>query len=184
MKVQIKEVRLSFPQLFEPKTVGGEGEPRFSAAFVIVPGSTNAQALDAAIEAAAKEKWKDKAAGILKELRSKGRVCFQHAPLSKDGEVYEGFENMYALNATNKVRPLVVDRDKTPLTQADGRPYSGCYVKVNVEVWAMDNQYGKRINATLMGVQFCRDGDAFGGGRTSSVDDFDDLGSLPAEELV
>jgi hypothetical protein len=37
----------------------------------------------------------------------------------------------------------------------------------------MDNNYGKRINATLLGVQFYRDGDSFVGGGVASVDDFD-----------
>ena len=35
MKLLIKDVRLAFPQLFEAKTVNGEGEPAFSAAFLI-----------------------------------------------------------------------------------------------------------------------------------------------------
>jgi hypothetical protein len=47
------------------------------------------------MEAVAKEKWGAKAAGILKELKDKGRVAFKESPLSKDGEVYDGFEGMY-----------------------------------------------------------------------------------------
>lgn len=176
MKVSIKNVRAAFLNAFEPKTVGGEGEPRYSGAFPIEPGSENAKALQAAMNAVAKEKWKDKAPAILKELKGKGRVCYREEPLSKDGEVYDGFEGMHSLNASNKARPLVIDRDKTPLTAADGKPYSGCYVNVSVELWAQDNQYGKRINATLKGIQFYKDGDAFGGGAPASPDEFDDLG--------
>ena len=33
-----------------------------------------------------------------------------------------------------------------------------------VELWAQDNNYGKRINASLAGVQFAKDGEAFAGG--------------------
>lgn len=172
MKVKIQNVRLAFPNLFKAKAIG-DGEPRFSAAFVIEPGSANAKALDAAVDAVAKEKWKDKAAGILKELRGKGRVCFKHEALSKDGEVYDGFEGMHSLNASNAARPLIIGADKNPLTEADGKPYAGCYVNVSLEVWAQDNSFGKRVNATLKGVQFARDGDAFGGGAPASPDDFD-----------
>lgn len=185
MKVKIANVRLAFASLFEAKTVGGEGEPRYSAAFPVEPGSANAKTLAAALTAVAKEKWGAKADGILGELKKKGRVCYREEPLANgNGEVYDGFEGMHALNASNKARPLTLDRDKTPLTAADGKPYSGCYVNVSLELWAQDNQYGKRINATLKGVQFYKDGDAFGGGAPASPDDFDDLGVDEEEESL
>ena len=44
-----------------------------------------------------------------------------------------------------------------------------------VDFWAQDNQFGKRVNATLTGVQFVRDGDSFGGARVAAADDFDVL---------
>lgn len=177
MKVVLKQsVRGAFLNMFEAKTVGGEGEPRYSGAFPIEPGSENAKALAAALVAVAKDKWGAKGDAILKELKAKGRVCYKEEALSKDGEVYDGFEGMHSLNASNKARPLVVDRDKTPLTAADGKPYSGSYMYLSLELWAQDNQYGKRINATLKGVQFHKDGDAFGGGAPASADDFEDLG--------
>lgn len=176
MKVKIADVRGAFLNLFEAKAVNGEGEPRYSGAFVIAPGSANAKALADGLKAVAKEKWGAKADAILEELKKKGRVCYKEEALSKDGEVYDGFEGMHSLNASNKARPLILDRDKTPLTAADGRPYSGSFMNVSLELWAQDNSFGKRINATLKGVQFVRDGDAFGGGAPASPDDFDDLG--------
>jgi hypothetical protein len=177
MKVKLSNVRLAFPALFEAKSVGGEGDPRFSAAFVIAPNSANAKALADAIIQVAKEKWADKAAGILKELKSKGRVCYKESPLtSSDGDVYDGFEDMHALNTSSKTRPLILDRDKTPLTASDGKIYAGCFVNVSLDLWPQDNQYGKRVNASLKGVQFLQDGDAFGGGAPASPDEFEDLG--------
>ena len=181
MKILIKNVRLAFPQLFEPKSVNGEGDPRFSAAFPIDPHGENAKAITAAINAVAKDKWGAKADGVMKELTSKGRVAYKHQPLSKDGEVYDGFENMHTLTASNKVRPTVVDRDKTPLTAADGKPYAGCFVDISVEFWAQDNSWGKRVNATLRGVQFRSDGESFGGGVPASADEFEEIAE---EEFV
>lgn len=174
MKVKLENVRLAFPNLFTPKAVG-DGEPSYSAAFPVAPGSANAKALAAAVEAVAKEKWGAKATGVLTELKSKGRVGYKEAPLSKEGEVYDGFEDMHSLNTSSKTRPLVIDGQKNPLTAADGKPYAGCYVNAQVEVWAQDNSYGKRINAQLKGVQFLRDGDAFGGGAPASTDDFESI---------
>jgi hypothetical protein len=183
MKVKLSNVRLAFPNLFEAKTVGtGEGEARFSAAFPIIPNSANDKAIQAAIAEVAKEKWKDKATAVIKELRSKGRTCYRLEELSKDGVVYDGFEGTYALNASNTVRPTVLDVNKAPLTAQDGRPYAGCYCTVIVDLWAQDNSWGRRINATLAGVQFFRDGEAFGGGRPASQDDFDDLSDTAEDE--
>ena len=37
MKIKLNNVRLAFPALFEAKTVNGEGDPRFSAVFLMDP---------------------------------------------------------------------------------------------------------------------------------------------------
>lgn len=178
MEVKLKRVRLAFPALFAPKAIAGNAtsEPRFSAAFVIEPGSANAKALKEACVAVAKEKWKDKAKAIYDELEKKDRIAYKEGPLTKDGVVYDGFEGMHVVNASNKARPTVVNRDRSPLTEKDGLPYAGSYVNAILDIWAQDNQYGKRINCSLSGVQFAEDGDAFGGGRPASADAFDDLG--------
>lgn len=186
MKIMLANVRLAFPALFEAKAVNGEGEPRFSGSFIIDPKAKFISDLEAAIEAVAKEKWGAKAAATLVELYKKDRVCFKkEEKKSASGDVYAGFEESFHLNAGNKSRPTVLDRDKTPLTASDGRPYAGCYVNANIEIWAQDNSFGKRINATLRGVQFVKDGEAFSGGTPASADEFDDLGvDTEAESLV
>ena len=35
MKIRLNNVRLAFPALFEAKTVNGEGDPAFSASFIL-----------------------------------------------------------------------------------------------------------------------------------------------------
>lgn len=175
MKIMLNNVRLAFAQhLFEAGTVGGEGEPAFSVTAIMEGSNHPAIAeLTKVEEQLAKEKWGAKADTILKELRAKDRG------VNHDGDLkasYDGFEGNRYVSARAKTRPTVIDRDRTPLVAADGRPYSGCYANVQVEVWAQDNQYGKRINAQLLGVQFVRDGDSFGGGaRPADPDDFGDL---------
>ena len=67
-----------------------------------------------------------------------------------------------------------VETKYEPLTEDDNRIYSGCYVNASVELWYQKNAYGKRVNANLLGIQFFKDGEAFGeGGTTASGDDFD-----------
>lgn len=61
-----------------------------------------------------------------------------------------------------------------PDVQEGGRdaPYSGCYVNAKVRFWAQDDdEYGKRINCSIEAVQFKEDGEAFGGGSRTNVDD-------------
>jgi hypothetical protein len=77
--------------------------------------------------------------------------------------------------SNESARPKVVDTNGSPLTQRDGRIYAGCYVVALVELWAQDNNFGKRINAQIRGVQFLRDGDAFSGAAPAGGDEFDDV---------
>ena len=102
-----------------------------------------------------------------------------------DGDLksnYDGFPGNLYVSARSTTRPLVINNDKSPLTEQDGKPYAGCYVNASIELWAQDNNYGKRVNASLRGVQFLRDGDAFAGGGAASEDEFDDIsqGALTA----
>lgn len=172
MKIKLNNVRLAFPTLFEAKTVNGEGKAAFSATFLIDPANPQVRTINAAIEAVAKEKWGAKADAMLKAMRVGDKVCLHDGDLKAN---YDGFPGSLFISARNPARPTVVDADKTPLVEADGKPYAGCYVHAVLELWAQDNNYGKRVNATLMGVQFFRDGDSFTGGGAASVDDFDDV---------
>ena len=172
MKVKLSNVRLAFPQLFEAKTVNGEGKPAFSATFLLDPKHPDIKALNATIEQVAKEKWGAKTDALLKTARAADKVCLHNGDTKAE---YAGFEGNFYLSARNATRPLVIDRDKTPLTEQDGRPYAGCYVNASIDLWVQDNNYGKRINASLGGVQFLKDGDAFAGSGAASTDEFDDL---------
>lgn len=177
MKLKLASVRLAFPVLFQPKSVNGEGDPAFSATFLMPPDHAAVAQLKAAIEEVGSAKWGAKWAAVKKEITGKDRTCLHDGDTKAD---YAGFEGNLFVSARNKSRPLVVDRDLTPLAEVDGRPYAGCYVNASVEVWAQDNNFGKRINATLRGVQFVKDGDAFSGGGAASEDEFDSL----EDELV
>lgn len=184
MKVALSSVRGAFLHLFQPQESNLGGEPKYNGTFIVEPGSANAKILAKAVEQVAKEKWGEKASGILAQLRKGDKVCYREEPkVNQSGDVYDGFEDAHWVSAGDKVRPTVVDRDKSPLTQADGKPYSGCYVNVILDVWAQDNAFGKRVNASLKGVQFVKDGDAFGGGAPASADEFDVV-EAPDEELA
>jgi hypothetical protein len=180
MKLTIKNARLAFPTLFEAKAVNGEGEPAFSASLLIDPNDPQVAGIEAAIEKVATEKWGAKTPALLKQMRAADKTALHNGDLKA---AYAGFEGMLYVSARSKARPTVVNKDRTPITQGDGLIYAGCYVNAIVEFWAMDNQFGKRVNATLTGVQFVRDGAAFSGGRAAEVDDFEDI-SVDEDALV
>ena len=167
-------VRLAFAQhLFEAGTVGGEGKPAFSVTAILPPDHPVLKELAAAEEEVAKAKWEGKAPAILKAIRAAEKGVVKDGDKKAD---YAGFEGNKFVSMRAEKRPNVYHRDGSQLTEADGVVYSGCYAHVMLEVWAQDNQYGKRINAQVTGVAFSRDGDSFGGGAApAKADDFADL---------
>lgn len=198
MKIILKEPRLAFAQIWEPKAFQAGQTEKFNANFLFSPtdifvgklfnngknkeGKDNlptiikgtAKTIEAAIKLVADDKWKDKASVVLASIKGNpNKFCFRNGDTKSE---YDGYAGNLFLGASSKQRPKIIDRDgKTPLTQADGRPYSGCYVSPILDIWAYDNQFGKGISCTLLGMQFVRDGDAFSGGSAASDDDFEDL---------
>ncbi|PHM39296.1 hypothetical protein Xmau_02900 [Xenorhabdus mauleonii] len=173
MKITLKNVRLAFPDLFEATQVNGQGDFKFRATFLIPKERKELIAeIESAIIKVATEKWGAKAEGIIKTIRGNNmRFNFRDGDEKTD---YDGYAGNMFISASNKSRPLVIDRARSPLTAQDGRIYSGCYVNATISIFAYDNN-GKGISASLSGVQFFRDGDAFAGGGIASVNDFDDL---------
>ena len=164
-KITLQNVRLSFPSLFRKAVFGGD-ETKFEATFLL-DKKTHAEVIkkiDAGIEAISADKHKGKALAA-------DKVCL------KDGDTieYDGYAGNMSIKASSTKRPMVIGKDKTPLTEDDGKPYAGCYVNAVVELWGQKNQFGERVNANLLAVQFAKDGDPFGDGVTASIDDFDNI---------
>jgi hypothetical protein len=178
--VKINNVRVAFLNVFEAEAFAGDdATKRFQSTLIIPPDHPSIASIKSAIIEVATEKWKDKVRTIVPLLRDKQKLCYSESEYrNKEGLAYSGFEGMFWLRASRREdqgRPLVLDANKSPLTERDGRPYSGCYCNVHVDIWAQDNKWGQRVNATLVGVQFVRDGDAFTGGAKARADDFDDV---------
>lgn len=172
MELKLKNVRLSFPDLFKPRPFNPGDTPKFKATFLIPKDDPQIKAIEAAIVATAKEKWPKDWQKVLASIKGNAnKFCFQDG----DNKTYDGYEGMMALSASNKARPSVFDRDRSVLTEDDGKPYAGCFVNCIVDLFAYTNS-GNGIAASLSGVQFFRDGEAFSGGRPAKADDFDDLG--------
>lgn len=177
MKVKLQEVRLIYPDLFTPvEYTIGDGKPRYNATFLIEPGSENDKLIKAAIKAVADEKFLKKAPANLKQWEGNPqKYCYLDGNAKEDERYTDTWVLAAHTSAKRPPAPKVIDRNKTPLTERDGKPYSGCYVNAAVEIYAQgDPNTGIRASFTI--VQFVRDGDAFGAGTPTSVDEFDDLG--------
>lgn len=169
-KVLLKDVRISFPNIYVPKSVQDSKDERYSSSFLFAADHPCVALVTNAMREAAKGKWDGKAKEIYEMLKAADKLAIHNG---NGKSQYEGFAGMLYINASNKTRPIVLDGDKAPLTQADGKPYAGCYVNAMIELWAQDNKYGKRINASLLGIQFLRDGQPLAGGGVASADDFE-----------
>jgi len=182
-RIMLRNVRLAFPNLFEPTTVGGEGEPRYSAMLILPPDHLQMAEIKSKMLAVAKDKWKDKAPAIYTSLEKTDKLALH------DGDTkaqYDGCAGNFFISAAaqQNARPTVINSDRTPLTERDGKVYAGCYVNVSLDFWPQDNKYGKRVNAQLRGVQFFRDGDSFSAGRPADSDEFEAVEGAAAEDFA
>ena len=162
-KIMLNNVRISFPSLFRKATFNGE-ETKFGATFLIgkKEGKATIDEIDAAIKGIMREDLKG-------TKLAPDKICF------KDGDNidYAGYAGNMSIKASSTKRPIVIDRDKSPLTEDDNRIYAGCRVNAVIELWAQNNNYGKRINASLLGVQFFKNDEPFADGNKGSLSDFE-----------
>ena len=134
-RLMLKNVRLGFPNLFTPTTVGGEGEPRYSAMLILPPDHPQMAEIKAKMLAVAKDKWKDKGQAVYTQLEKTDKLALH------DGDTkaqYDGVAGNFFISAAaqQSARPTVIDANKSPLTERDGKPYAGCYVNVSIDLWA------------------------------------------------
>jgi len=159
--VILKNVRVAFPDLFQARQFEGSGPFTYGATFLMEPDSDAADLVRKTIKEVAQAEWKDKATDVLKSLGTNNqKICFYPG----DQKEYDGFAGMLALSSKRQQEaghPKAVDQKLNELSSADGKPYGGCYVNAKVDLWAQNNKWGKAVRATLVAVQFVKDGDAF-----------------------
>jgi len=167
-KVKLQNVRLAFPNLFDKDQYGN-----YSATFLMDKDSTAHKAMVSGIKAVIEKDAKGKSPG-------QKNICL-HPGSDKDN--YDGFDDSNYYVAANRKEPFkpnqLVNRDKSAV-DSEGVLYAGCYVNAVINLWYQENQWGKKINAELVGIQFYKDGDRFG--RSSATIDDDDFDTLPELE--
>lgn len=165
-RVVTNEVRLSYANVWEPKSINGN-EPRYSVS-VIIPKSDKEtiDLINQAVDNAITE-------GIAKFGGKKPNKNAIKLPL-RDGDTEredEAYADSYFINCNSRTAPQIVGEDRRPITD-ETEVYSGCYARVSVSFYAFNTNGNKGIAVGLGNIQKIRDGEPLGGGRISASSDF------------
>ena len=168
-RVVTGKVRLSYLNVFEPKSIQEGGDKKYSVS-IIVPKSdkTTLIKIKKAVEAA-KTAGKPKLAGKGGSIPSTIKTPLRDGDEERPDD--EAYANSYFFNASSKNKPTVVDQNVQPILDSS-EIYSGCYGRVSVNFYAFSANGNKGIAAGLGNVQKLADGEALGG-QTKAEDDFD-----------
>lgn len=175
-KVITGKVRLSYTHIFEPTSVNGSSDEKYSTAILIPKTDKETlrkikEAIDTAVEQG-KAQWGGKVPANLKKPLRDGD---EERP---DDDAYAGH---FFLNASSKNKPGIA---KPIGRSADGKAkfeeitdstevYSGCYAKVSINFYPFNTNGNRGIAAGLNNVVKVQDGEALAG-RASVHSDFAD----------
>lgn len=160
------EVRLSYANVWEPKSVQGD-KPKYSVSLIIPKSDTaTITAIEKAVDAAIEQ-------GIGKFGGKRPNKAALKLPL-RDGDIErddEAYANAYFLNANSLTAPQVVDQEVAPILDRS-EVYSGFYARVSLSFYAFNTNGNRGIACGLGNIQKTRDGESLGGGRVSAETDF------------
>lgn len=164
--ILIKNVRLSYPHLFKKWGMNEGDTKKFSAKFLLDKAThmPDIKALGQHL-------------GKMMQEHFKGRIPNDKLFLRDGaGSAKEEQENCFIVSASEDKAPDVINRDRSRINEDDDIVYAGCFVNVLIRPWVQKNNFGKRINANLLAVQFVRDGERFSGVERPDTDEaFDDI---------
>ena len=185
--IVLEHVRLSFPNLFEPNSYKGQGDPKFSANFLMDLDDNKEQIEDVKkiITSTVKTKWA--------QTPKKLQMCFHPG----EEKAYDGYENVMYVSAKNKKRPQIADQEGHSIVLEDDKVFAGCYVDAVVDFYARDDKYGQGVGCNLVAVIFNESGERFGGSnfdlseitgkdiaKETAADVKEDIGDIFGEEAA
>lgn len=173
-KVITGKVRASYAHVFKPHSSIEGAEAKYSIC-LLVPKKDKfgIAAIKEAIEAAMVQgmpKWNTKNAANFK------RPANLKNPL-RDGDLErpddENYAGCYFINASSKMKPQVIDRDKNEIPDPDDF-YSGCYCRASINFYPFSQAGNNGVGAGLNNLQKLADGERLGS-RMDATSEFDDL---------
>ena len=163
-KVVTGEVRFSYLNVWEPKSIN-DSEPKYSVSLLIPKSDTaTLKAINKAIEAA-------KQNGITK---FGGKIPANLKLPLRDGDVDREDDPIYAghyfINANCKTPPGLVYKNGQRIIDST-ELYSGCYGRASITFYAFNTSGSRGIACGLNNLMKTRDGEPLGG-RSRAEDDF------------
>lgn len=166
--------RVSFPNVFTPSAFEAGAVAKYGVSMLFTPAEfTEADKKAwAAMKLLANDASMAQFKKLLKDLPPNFKQPFR---LGEEKEGLDGYgKGVIFANATSKMKPGLIDRDKSIIADAE-HFYAGCYARATVVAFAFDNK-GKGVAFGLNNVQKVRDGARITS-RTEASDDFEeDLG--------
>lgn len=164
-KVVTGTVRLSYANVWEPKSING-GAEKYSVS-IIIPKSDKKTiaAINTAVDAAIEEgpaKF-----GGKKPNKAAIKLPLRDGDTERDDEAYAG---SYFVNANSRTPPQIVDQNVNPIMNRS-EIYSGVYARVSINFYAFNSNGNKGVACGLGNIRKVRD-DQLLGNRSTAEDDF------------
>lgn len=159
----LKNVRCSFPALFAKPVINGEvGKYGIKIMLHKKEDLDKINLIKSKLKEVAKS---DKLKGIMPPAE---KLCLREPDLDSRPE----YEGCLVLSCNANAKPMVIKGDgKTRITdEEECSIYSGCRVNVKVDFWPQNDGYGRRINCSLITVQFNKEDVSLEGGYVSEED--------------
>lgn len=170
-KVILKNVRLSFANLLEPKSING-GEPKYSTQVIIEKSDNeNIENMKRAIDIAYKQGLES---GRLKGVkRDRLKTTLHDSEEKYDFAENPEYEDTLYINLNSKRRPGLINKYKDK-TDDPEEVYSGVYANVSLNFYPYNTSGNKGVSAGLNNVMVLGKGERLGG-QASAESDFADF---------
>jgi hypothetical protein len=173
-KVTTHEFRVSFPQVFAPKSFNN-GEPKYSVTMLFPKnvdlakkpaGAKSGVSMKEAVFNCLKEEF-----GADKAKWPKGlKLPFRDGNEKPD---FEGYKDSIFVRASSKKKPGLVDQGLQSITHEESF-YPGCYARATLIAFYYDTAGNKGVSFSLQNLQKTRDGENMSG-RKRAEDEFDSI---------
>ena len=172
-QVRIDNVRASYEHLIKPSAFPG-AEPKYSVCALV--SKDDKESLEILKKAIANAEKKGVEKFGQKYAKAQRRNPLMDGDVEKEGQ--PGYENHIYFNASNKIKPRVLDAT-TGLEAEESDIYSGMYGKLIVNFYPYYSTAAScGVTASLRGFQKTDDGDVLGGARVTDADFSDEAGGF------
>ena len=167
-KVVTGVVRLSYANVWEPKSINGSAE-KYSVSLIIPKSDKKTiAAINAAVDAAIKE-GAGKFGGKIPN-KAALKLPLMDGDAEREDEAYK---DSFFVNANSTTPPQIVDSRVQPILDRS-EVYSGVYARVSVTFYAFNSNGNRGIACGLGNIQKVRDGEPLSS-RSNAEDDFTTL---------